>query len=730
MPECENGNIVTDLLEGLALEEHQVDLLSRFGILDNVPDAQSLLGRLKTLSSDITSLNTNFINEDFASESTQQSVLTALGTIIGKLDTLVSESNDTQSLIGEVSPTPTANTILGRLRDVHLAVDGLEASLASIDDNTDQVETLITATNQAIADLQAANNTSGDDVVSAVNDFETSFNARDIRQESGHGSASGTPSFVQYDQQTRNFSTLNSFRNAATPAGFNFPGTIEDVSKYGTIAIAFRSTKSSAVDGARILLYAEDGSLLKVPEALTLPGTDDFGERAAFPVYFSTFGAKFFQLDYTNGSEVSDIIIDVHFAPERIPGTVIPLEAQIVGDVMSLVTKSVISGLTPFGDYRNARLDPLNRILTSTQQKVTQSGSTFAEGIRDDIVHNFSASKGAESLSRLVTNAATGGASVTHSATLGQLVIKTGATPGSVIYVESEKSAVYEPGHAMRADQTAVIFDGLENLTTGDAKSEIGFGIHDGSGNLLHAIGTGLDALGGYVFRIVDGVYENKVYQPDYNRDKLDGNPQSRYTRNGVPVAPDGSGIEMVGVEFEWLGVAPPTYFIMSPSGEPIVYHVEETPGAIDKPTVPDPEMKLFMRIQNDSTVGGVIELHSGSWRGGIYTNKTILMGKNPSGDIRDVELDKRNRILTGSGSEFDRILNRRIETGEEIRFQIDDIADLENDYIGVAPELSATSAAVWSVVRIYKNTSGQPTRIRFVEGIAWDDRSNAVHWP
>jgi len=70
----------------------------------------------------------------------------------------------------------------------------------------------------------------------------------------------------------------------------------------------------------------------------------------------------------------------------------------------------------------------------------------------------------------------------------------------------------------------------------------------------------------------------------------------------------------------------------------------------------------------------------------------------------------------------FLRVLKFEPLVGEEIRRD----ETLTDDYHGVAPDGSLTSAAVWSVARFYK-TAGLITRVRYRTGVVWDNR--AVGW-
>lgn len=68
----------------------------------------------------------------------------------------------------------------------------------------------------------------------------------------------------------------------------------------------------------------------------------------------------------------------------------------------------------------------------------------------------------------------------------------------------------------------------------------------------------------------------------------------------------------------------------------------------------------------------------------------------------------------------FTRALKFEPVAGEEIRR--DETAT--DDYHGIAPDGTLTSAASWSVCRFYKDAAGLITRVRFRTGVAWDNRT------
>lgn len=77
--------------------------------------------------------------------------------------------------------------------------------------------------------------------------------------------------------------------------------------------------------------------------------------------------------------------------------------------------------------------------------------------------------------------------------------------------------------------------------------------------------------------------------------------------------------------------------------------------------------------------------------------------------------------------SHFSRIKERRFLDTEEVRYDIP--ASLPNAaiYVGVAPAVSAVTAAVWSVVRTDFDGNGNPQRDRIRKNVQWDLRT--VGW-
>ena len=96
---------------------------------------------------------------------------------------------------------------------------------------------------------------------------------------------------------------------------------------------------------------------------------------------------------------------------------------------------------------------------------------------------------------------------------------------------------------------------------------------------------------------------------------------------------------------------------------------------------------------------------------------------KNLFGDIalEQTQID----VLEQFNSDFQRILEKRFQDTEEVRYDIPVQNALAGNsiYIGVAPDLSNTADPVWSIIRFYFNANALPERARIKKNVQWDNR-------
>ncbi len=380
----------------------------------------------------------------------------------------------------------------------------------------------------------------------------------------------------------------------------------------------FLSLIGAAVGGTYHFKYGPDGS--SWPIDITLHTADLSTIRYQPLKVAGEFFQATFEPDLPLGADI--IYVTTTHSKQAAPDFVVPASHVFEEANASFAPQwAFLKAFDDRGDSTNVRATPLGDLRVADERLgVTESGSLDTESVRDDVSISFSRDSGATSIAALM-NMSVGG-TVTHDTTEGRALFTTSSVAGSTSYYESAKTAVYEAGHMIRGEQTIEITPAL----AGTAKVEWGFGEDNGTGDVLNGIGWGMDATGLYVWRKKAGVYASKVYQTSFNRDVLDGIDPTRYRIGSGPVAFDGTKNGLFLTGFEWLGVAPPFYRIQAPVGEFVTVHVEETSGRINGTTVPEPELPMFVRVSNgDQAVN--YQVASGSWRGGIYTSKSLTQG-------------------------------------------------------------------------------------------------------
>lgn len=626
-------------------------------------------------------------------------------------------------------------------------------------------------------------------------------------------------------------SSLNSIASvvldAAGGPADEWIGTFEDVSNYTSIKVT--ASASGLIQGYQD--WSTDG--VTVHHSTTTP----FAGAGSF---HTPVEAQYVRVRAVNlAATPTTFTLETYFMPVATGPFLFPAGAPINATFPAMLGKNVITGLSRTAGYRDVRTSDTDGLVVRDERlSTTQSGSLFTEGITSHVSHIFSRDKGVEAISRMVQVSAAG--TVTHDATEGRAVFATTAVAGQVSYFHTEKTLRYdEAAHMLRYELTGEIpqwpLVGTEQILVGAMED-------DGAEGVLNGICHGMDSGGYFICRIKAGVLVSgtKVYSTAFNRNPLDAaDVNNLFRKAGVPQAIDFTKNNYLLGSFEWLGVAPPTYGIQTPSGDPIVTHIEETPNNISGTIIQEPNIPIGIRIENDATSPRVLEFHIGSIRGGTHENKTVIQGQQPDGDfastpadglvfetdaalgaggvflsdwidwdgwavaeiviVTDVpsaldgveievtsdveavsppvrftiaktyrpldaargyasvrvpvvldgarirftngasaqatfymsltlrttfsgETDPVNRLVVGSGSEFERILARKVEADEEMR--LDTEPTNTDHYIAVAADGTATTSAVWSVIRIYLSATKNPTRIRFREAVAWDSRT------
>ncbi len=137
----------------------------------------------------------------------------------------------------------------------------------------------------------------------------------------------------------------------------------------------------------------------------------------------------------------------------------------------------------------------------------------------------------------------------------------------------------------------------------------------------------------------------------------------------------------------------------------------------------------VFLRTQHTRQDDGAfaVQLTDRQEKSNLLLPQTAayLKGFDSLGNDVDVLVDDFGALVTGSGSEFERLLQRKPRVGEQMKL---DVEPANTDfYIAFCPTGAADSATTHNILRIYLSATKNPTQIRFRTGLAWSARS--VGW-
>lgn len=505
----------------------------------------------------------------------------------------------------------------------------------------------------------------------------------------------------------------NTATRTSTNGATQFVGTWTSTRSAGVVRLltVLASTVSSGLGGTFVFEFSEDAATALISESRII---SDFSTVRDFDLINAGayYRVKFTPDRALTGAEKVFITTTLRTQND---GAFVRLAGQQIEEANAAMGQT-FAFLKAFdertGKSRNIRPSPTGAIYTSEERTfVTESGSLDTESVRDDISLSFSRDNYAVGVTKLVDHS-TAGATASQDATSGRIKFATSATSGKTAYFESADIAVYEPGHMIRGEQTIYVTPAL----AGTAKVEWGFGEDDGTGGILNGVGWGLDVTGLYVWRIVAGSYASKVYQSSFNYDKLDGTASSRFRKISGVVAFDSTKNTLYAVNYEWLGIAPPAYRIQNPTGQFVTAHIEETSNQISGTTLPEPGLSLFVRVTNGNQATDY-NVYSGSWRGGIYTSKSLLdpakIGRTGQQDVTTIPA-----VLALSGSPRRAVRLKNMTTSARALFYgfTSGVATTDGDELAPGEAVDLDLDETRSVYVVCASTGGGGVRASWIE--------------
>lgn len=223
------------------------------------------------------------------------------------------------------------------------------------------------------------------------------------------------------------------------------------------------------------------------------------------------------------------------------------------------------------GSNPRLNVNVMNQSLSQFGELVTASRTPIIE---------LNSSYGVSAIRDLVT--ATGGG--TASSGSGEIVLSSSATPTSSVRVKSAESGAYIAGYG------AEIGIGVRFPTAPTGNQSALWG---GLTNLEQdSFRFGYDAGGVFISRLRAGIEETKVYQQDWNEDKVDGLGKSGYTLNMA----DGNIFQIL---FTWYGYGQIRWGVIAIVDNQQKFIPVHNEKVLNKSSIESPNMQVFASVDN-----------------------------------------------------------------------------------------------------------------------------------
>jgi len=225
----------------------------------------------------------------------------------------------------------------------------------------------------------------------------------------------------------------------------------------------------------------------------------------------------------------------------------------------------------------------------------------------------------------------------------GQAVFSTGTNTNGGIKCVTNSSVAYRPNAEIYADFSCIYSAGLANSyqRIGCYNANNGFFIgYEGTSFGVTIRKAGVDTT---------------TPQTSFNIDKLTGQADSKFTRNGVPEALDTSKDNLYRIRFGWLGAAPVIWEVMSPDGQWVIFHIYRHPNTVAATSINDPDLPITLDIQKTGAGATNLTISTACWAIGTSSDlqkvsstltdntlvkpvRSVLVAKMPSGSYTNID--------------------------------------------------------------------------------------------
>ena len=391
--------------------------------------------------------------------------------------------------------------------------------------------------------------------------------------DSGHSVNLSSPQIIDVVSENtvvaKNSLVTSSENSTITPLGADgvFIGSSIDISEYNVLKVFIDTDVNSAESGLKIQ-YSIDNILWKTFRTRTVTAPGSF--------LTVTTKAQFMRVHYTNGSSAQTSFDLKTYLNTAYVNEVPEISAdEDIRNVVNIpVNRSVITGETLGGEYRNVRVNENRELLMDIGGPISSFGEvkTITPEPQIELSYKYGINK------YLLNTEITGNASITTEDAQAKMIVQ---NTGDKVVLTSKKFAKYYAGQGINARFGWV----SEDITSG-VRELVGYGTEN------DGVFIGSDGTEFATFRKKDGVL---VTEPRsvFSVDKLDGTGPS-----GVTI--DITKGNVYQIQFQWHGYGILKFYVQKPrTGKFLLFHVMEYTNLFSTVSVTNPVFPFYASIEN-----------------------------------------------------------------------------------------------------------------------------------
>lgn len=329
--------------------------------------------------------------------------------------------------------------------------------------------------------------------------------------------------------------------------------------------------------------FYSDSAGTDAVRTLTIPYAIADGYRLFSAPVFSDY----IKYSFTNGAvDQGDFYYETKLFTTAISPQILGVDAFIAPNMVSTLSRSVITALTPAGVYQNVNSDYNGDLKVSIGQNNRSAFGELSIASMEPIVqemftYNIN--------TRLFNTTVANGGTVTQGNAMA--VVGTSTTTGSTAQMSTRKSARYRPGLGLVCRFTSLFTAGVAGTYqySGciDDQDGFAFGYDGETFGILHRSNAS------------GAVVDTWIPQTTWNRDPADGTKT-------LPVLDTSKG-NVFSIQLQFLGFGAIRFYIEDTAGEFVLVHTIEFTNSNTQPSLANPTLPFSMNVDNGATTSDMV---------------------------------------------------------------------------------------------------------------------------